>query len=51
MRPTTGAEDRYQQNAAYMQENATVMTPLTGKEKNLKDVLMNLHDDFEAMNK
>ncbi|XP_045463348.1 uncharacterized protein LOC123673011 [Harmonia axyridis] len=52
IRPASCMDDRYQQEPpAFVQQDPTVTTPLNGKEKNLKDVLMNLHDDFDAMNK
>ncbi|XP_044766479.1 uncharacterized protein LOC123322595 [Coccinella septempunctata] len=52
MRPTSCVDGRLQQaETVYMQDNVCSGTPLNGKEKNLKDVLMNLHDDFDAMNK
>ncbi|KAK9885846.1 hypothetical protein WA026_013725 [Henosepilachna vigintioctopunctata] len=48
-----GYVDDQNQNmvADMVQENDQVESPLFGKEKNLRNVLMNLHDDFEAMNR
>ncbi|KAL3284757.1 hypothetical protein HHI36_018899 [Cryptolaemus montrouzieri] len=45
------ADESYNnQNAAVFIQDK-IISPMNGREKNLKEVLMNLHDDFEAMNK